>query len=90
MQAGTFAHGGEIFILDMVQPIKILNLAENVIRLSGRVPYKDIDIEFIGLRPRGKIYEELMMSDEEISETPNKNFYPKTNHNRCAQIFGAA
>lgn len=75
LQAGTFAKGGEIFILDMGEPVKILSMAENMIRLSGRVPYKDIDIKIIGLRPGEKIIEELMMSDEEIYETPNKKIF---------------
>lgn len=75
LQAGTYAHGGEIFILDMGKPVKVLSLAENMIRLSGRVPYKDIDIKFVGLRPGEKIFEELMMSEEEISETPNKKIF---------------
>ena len=75
LQAGTYANGGEIFVLDMGEPVKILNLAENMIRLSGLVPYKDIDIVFTGLRPGEKLFEELLMSEEGISETPNKKIY---------------
>ena len=75
LQAGTYAHGGEIFVLDMGEPVKILSLAENMIRLSGLVPYKDIEIVFTGLRPGEKIFEELLMSEEGVSETPNKKIY---------------
>lgn len=75
LQAGTYAYGGEIFILDMGDPVKVLSLAENMIRLSGHVPYKDIDIEFIGIRPGEKIYEELLMSEEGIVKTNNKKIF---------------
>jgi len=75
LQAGTYAHGGEIFVLDMGEPVKILKLAENMIRLSGLVPYKDIEISFIGLRPGEKICEELLMREEGICETPNKKIF---------------
>ena len=75
LQAGTLAKGGEIFVLDMGDPVRVLNLAENMIRLSGRVPYKDIAIEFTGLRPGEKIYEELLLDEEGITETQNKKIY---------------
>lgn len=75
LRAGTYACGGEIFILDMGDPVKVLSLAENMIRLSGHVPYKDISIEFIGLRPGEKIYEELLMSEEGIAETKSKKIF---------------
>lgn len=72
LQAGAFGKGGEIFVLDMGKPMKIVDLAENLIRLSGYEPYKDIDIQFIGLRPGEKLFEELLMAEEGLKQTPNK------------------
>ena len=64
LQAASMAHGGEIFVLDMGEPVKIVTLAENLIRMYGKVPYQDVEIKFTGLRPGEKLYEELLMNEE--------------------------
>ncbi len=75
IQAGAMAEGSEIFILDMGKPIRILELAENVIRLSGYIPYVDIDISIVGLRPGEKLFEELLLKEEDIQKTSHNKIY---------------
>ncbi|WP_434794255.1 UDP-N-acetyl-alpha-D-glucosamine C6 dehydratase [Terrisporobacter petrolearius] len=75
IQAGSMAKGGEIFILDMGDPVKIVDLANNLIRLSGFEPDVDIKIEYTGLRPGEKLYEELLMSEEGLTNTDNKKIF---------------
>jgi FlaA1/EpsC-like NDP-sugar epimerase len=75
LQAGAMAEGGEIFVLDMGEPVKILTLAEDLIKLSGFIPYEDINIKIMGLRPGEKLFEELLLNEEGIKETLHKKIY---------------
>lgn len=75
LQAGTFARGGEIFVLDMGEPVKIVTLAENLILMMGKQPYTEIPIEFTGLRPGEKLYEELLMKEEGLKKTENNKIF---------------
>ncbi len=75
LQAGAYARGGEIFVLDMGEPVKILDLAVNLIKLSGYRPGEDIEIKFTGLRPGEKMYEELLIQQESLEKTANKMIF---------------
>ena len=78
LTSGAFARDGELFVLDMGQPVKILDLAESMVRLSGFEPYKDIDIIETGLRPGEKLYEELLVNKEEMTKTSNEKIFIET------------
>ncbi len=75
LQAGAYAKGGEIFVLDMGEPMKILDLAKNMIRMSGFIPDEEIKIEFTGLRPGEKLYEEVLMDEEGLTDTENEKIH---------------
>lgn len=75
LQASLYAEGGEIFILDMGEPVRIYDLAENLIRSRGLVPHEDIEIEIVGLRPGEKLYEEVLMSEEGLNSTANHKIF---------------
>jgi FlaA1/EpsC-like NDP-sugar epimerase len=75
IQSGSFANGGEVFVLDMGEPVKILTLAEDLITLSGYEPYKDVDIKFSGIREGEKLYEELLTDDENLGSTQHDRIF---------------
>ena len=75
LEAASMASDGDIFVLDMGDPVRILDLAENLIKMAGFTPYKDIDIVFTGLRPGEKLYEELLLDEEGVEKTANAQIY---------------
>jgi len=75
LQASLFAKGGEIFVLDMGEPVKIYELAENLIKMKGFRPHQDIEIEVVGLRPGEKLYEEVLMDEEGLNKTENNMIF---------------
>lgn len=75
LEAGAMGNGGEIFVLDMGKPVRILELAENLIKLAGFIPHEDIEIKFTGLRPGEKLFEELLMDEEGLRRTDNKKIF---------------
>lgn len=75
LQAGALAKGGEVFVLDMGEPVKIVDMASDLIQLSGLVPYKDIKIQFSGLRPGEKLFEELLTAEEGTTSTKHQKIY---------------
>ena len=75
IQAGALGQGGEVFVLDMGEPVKIMELAEDLISLSGLTPYEDIDIDVIGLRPGEKLYEELLCDTEDNIATKHERIF---------------
>ncbi len=85
--ASTMGEGGEIFVLDMGQPVKILDLAENLIKLAGFIPYRDIDIVFTGLRPGEKLFEELLQDEEGVRKTTNRKIFIGTPINIDVERF---
>lgn len=87
IQAGAYADGGELFVLDMGEPIKIIDLAEKMIRLSGHEPYRDIKIQFTGLRPGEKMYEELLKDSETVMKTKNDKIFIEKNNNGYKQTI---
>jgi FlaA1/EpsC-like NDP-sugar epimerase len=89
LQAGTISQGGEIFVLDMGQPVKIVHLAEEMIKLSGLKPYKNIEIAFTGIRPGEKLFEEIGYNDETMDRTAHpKIFIGKMNGHRSSEETG--
>jgi FlaA1/EpsC-like NDP-sugar epimerase len=87
LQAGTMGKGGEVFFLDMGEPVRILDLAENLVRLSGLEPGRDIPIEFVGLRPGERLNEELVLDQEKLLSTGHERVLMVQNHQFDAEGF---
>jgi len=87
LEAATMSVGGETFVLDMGQPVKIVTLAENLIKMYGYEPYKDMQIEFCGLRQGEKLYEELLLSTENLKKTYNKKIFIMDQQNIECDVF---
>jgi len=85
LQAGYLGKGGELFILDMGEPVKILDLAKNMIRLAGLIPGRDVRIDFIGLRPGEKLYEELLVDGEDVIDTVHEKIKICKNKNGISE-----
>ena len=79
LQASTIGKGGDILVLDMGEPVKIVNFAEELIRIHGMEPYKDIDIEFVGLRPGEKLFEEILTAEEGTTTSRHKKVFVSKN-----------
>jgi FlaA1/EpsC-like NDP-sugar epimerase len=85
LQASTIGKGGEILVLDMGEPVKILRLAEDLIRIHGLEPYKDIDMVFTGLRPGEKLFEEILTAEEGTAATKHERIYVANNMDRFTE-----
>jgi FlaA1/EpsC-like NDP-sugar epimerase len=87
LQAGSMGHGGEIFVLNMGEPVRIVQLAEELIRLSGLTPYQDIDLVFTGLRPGEKLHEELLLDEEGVVPTRHEKIcVARACHHNLAEL----
>ena len=82
LQCSVYAKSGEIFVLDMGEPIKVVTIAENLIKQAGYIPHEDIKIKIIGLRPGEKLYEELLVDIEKATKTDNKKIYIESNEEK--------
>ena len=87
MTSGAISKGNEIFVLDMGKPVKITTLAENIIKMYGYEPYTEIKIEFVGLRPGEKLYEELLMDEEGLKSTVNHKIFIGNQHHIDSERF---